>query len=154
MFLVPRPNFVLKPPDGSPLTRKAIQYELLNSIFTDIHKVFTPPPELEKGPAGAPRGEAMTFGELYTTSLACSSKGTKSMRDKIYADPVFARAMGMVSLQPSGRGGGRAARARSSSPFSSSLWPSRCHCWSTSDESTPPSHVSSADLTSSAAVAS
>ena len=97
---------MIKPPDGSPLTRRAIQYDLLDTIFADTQKVFTPPPELEAGPAGAPRGESMTFGELYTTSLACSPKGTKSMKDKMYADPVFARAMAIVSLDQSGGSSG------------------------------------------------
>ncbi|KAL7417644.1 hypothetical protein BDY24DRAFT_375594 [Mrakia frigida] len=97
-FTIPKPNFVLKPPDGTPLLRAGIQYDLLDAIFTNTQKVFTPPPELEKGPAGAPKGERMSFAELYTTSLACSSKGTKSMREKIYADPIFSRAMAMMSL--------------------------------------------------------
>lgn len=62
----------------------------------------------------------MTFGEIYTTSLACSSKGTKSMKDKIYADPIFSRAIAMVSPEEEGElreGRGVRAHPRPSLPL-------------------------------------
>lgn len=96
----------IKVGDGQPLTRRDLQYDLLNNIFNDATAVFSDPRKpLQK----------VTFAELYIGSLFNSPKVrlrflfarrylfrtpqvTRILKDKLNSSPLFATHFAMLSL--------------------------------------------------------
>lgn len=87
----PRRVVALKRGDGEPLTRVDIQYDVLNTIFSDAHAVFS-------DPYAAEEGSKLTFRELYTKAILHSPKATKALKDKMLETPAFAEDFAMLAL--------------------------------------------------------
>ncbi len=87
----PRRVVALKRADGEPLTRVDIQYDVLNTIFSDAHAVFS-------DPYAAEEGSKLTFCELYTKAILHSPKATKALKDKMLEVPAFAEDFAMLAL--------------------------------------------------------
>ena len=94
-----RPQFIhhkitpIRHPDGDPLTREDIQYDLLEAIFSNPLEVFTNPAYVlaaKNGKAPADMKQHITFGELYVNSILSSPKCTKVSKDKMIETPSFA----------------------------------------------------------------
>lgn len=66
-----------------------IQYDLLEAIFTDETKAFSPPPGAELQPDRLNR--LLTFRECYEESYLCSNKITKRVKDSIRQDQEFGK---------------------------------------------------------------
>ncbi|KAG9666960.1 hypothetical protein KCU95_g18047, partial [Aureobasidium melanogenum] len=79
----------LKKEDGVPLWRKDIQYDFLDIVFKDDHRVFTRYSDNEKG---------HTFAEIYVDAMAKSSKCSKILKEKLKEDFESAITMAMVCL--------------------------------------------------------
>ncbi|KAF8649902.1 hypothetical protein AX16_005661 [Volvariella volvacea WC 439] len=80
----------IKREDGDALTRRDIQYDLLNYIFSNDQKVFTSP---------LPGKTAkVNFSELYISALKSSSKCSKVLKDKMTETPAFALELAKLSL--------------------------------------------------------
>jgi Ino eighty subunit 1 len=79
----------LKKEDGVPLWRKDIQYDFLDMVFKDEHRVFTRYSDNEKG---------HTFAEVYVDAMAKSSKCSKILKEKLKEDFDSAITMAMVCL--------------------------------------------------------
>ncbi|KAI4795998.1 hypothetical protein E4T45_12089, partial [Aureobasidium sp. EXF-8846] len=79
----------LKKEDGVPLWRKDIQYDFLDMVFKDQHRVFTRYSDNEKG---------HTFAEVYVDAMAKSSKCSKILKEKLKEDFDSAITMAMVCL--------------------------------------------------------
>ena len=79
----------LKKEDGIPLWRKDIQYEFLDSVFTDQNKCFTKYGDGSKN---------HTFAEVYIDAMAKSSKCSKILKEKLLQDQDGALSMAMVCL--------------------------------------------------------
>lgn len=79
----------LKKEDGVPLWRKDIQYDFLNLVFNDDHRVFTRYSDNDKG---------HTFAEIYVDAMAKSSKCSKILKEKLKEDVESAITMAMVCL--------------------------------------------------------
>jgi hypothetical protein len=79
----------IKKDDAQPLFRNDIQYDLLDSIFSDGHKVFTSPH----------RGKTkVNFRDLYVEALYNSNKCSKVLKDKMLETPAFAIELAKISL--------------------------------------------------------
>ncbi|CAD0110785.1 unnamed protein product [Aureobasidium uvarum] len=79
----------LKKEDGVPLWRKDIQYDFLDIVFKDDHRVFTRYSDNTKG---------HTFAEIYVDAMAKSSKCSKILKEKLKEDFDSAITMAMVCL--------------------------------------------------------
>lgn len=80
----------IKKNDADPLTRKDVQYDMLEYIFTDRNAVFTSP---------VPgKADKVTFKELYTSALLHSSKCSKVLKEKMLDTPAFAIELAKLSL--------------------------------------------------------
>lgn len=90
VFKTPKPGYVIQSPDGSPFTRSMIQYDLIQALFTDGTRAFTPPPGASLAPHLQHR-QLLTFREVYEESYICSTKITKRVRDSMRQDAGFAR---------------------------------------------------------------
>ncbi|RPD81829.1 hypothetical protein L226DRAFT_528065 [Lentinus tigrinus ALCF2SS1-7] len=88
-------NLAVKRQDGEPLTRVDLQYDLLYSLFTDKHAVFTDPYTTIRGD---PAGTKVTFRDLYVNALIHSPRCSKASRDKIREAPDFGNEFAMISL--------------------------------------------------------
>ena len=88
-------NLAVKRHDGEPLTRVDLQYDLLYSIFTDKHTVFTDPYTTIRGD---PAGTKVTFRDLYVNALIHSPRCSKMSRDKIRELPLYGNEFAMISL--------------------------------------------------------
>lgn len=89
----------IKRNDGEPLTRADIQFDLLEAIFTDNHKVFT-----SHNPSHAGQSVKLAFAELYTAAIYNSTKCSKVLKEKMVETPAFATELAKLSLcQLSGR---------------------------------------------------
>ncbi|KIK71233.1 hypothetical protein GYMLUDRAFT_254483 [Collybiopsis luxurians FD-317 M1] len=86
----------LKKSDNNPLTRVDLQYDLLDSIFSDKNQVFTDPfpSQIDSQP---PRSR-VTFRNLYVNAIMNSSKASKLLKDKMLDTPEFATHFAMLSL--------------------------------------------------------
>lgn len=83
-------QFIIKRVDGEPLTRRIIQFDLLEEIFNNKTACFTD----GSGPA-APK---ISFGDLYRKTLMNSSKMTGSQRAKMEHTPDFGTVMAQVCM--------------------------------------------------------
>ena len=74
------------------LTRRDIQYDLLDAIFSDPTRAFTNP--------AAPEDSAnkLTFRELYINALYDSAKCSRVLKDKMREIPAFALELAKISL--------------------------------------------------------
>ena len=97
MFTVPdsvgylsRKALPIKKNDADPLTRKDVQYDMLEHIFTDKHAVFT---SLVPG-----KTEKVTFCDLYVSALYNSSKCSKVLKEKMTDTPAFGIELAKLSL--------------------------------------------------------
>lgn len=79
----------IKKPDGIPLWRKEIQYAFLSEVVHDETKCFTR--------LGGTTPDA-TFAEIYTDSMARSSKTSKVLKDRLQIDEPAAKNMAMICL--------------------------------------------------------
>ncbi|KAF8633909.1 hypothetical protein AX15_001096 [Amanita polypyramis BW_CC] len=80
----------IKKNDADPLTRKDVQYDMLEYIFTDENTVFTSP---------LPgKTEKVTFRDLYISALYNSSKCSKVLKEKMVDTPAFAVELAKLSL--------------------------------------------------------
>jgi Ino eighty subunit 1 len=69
--------------------RGDVQYDLLDFIFSDSHRVFTSPN----------RGKTkVNFRELYVDALYNSNKCSKVLRDKMLETPAFSIELAKISL--------------------------------------------------------
>jgi Ino eighty subunit 1 len=79
----------IKKDDAQPLSRDDVQYDLLDFIFSDGHRVFTSPN----------RGKTkVNFRELYVDALYNSNKCSKVLRDKMIDTPAFSIELAKISL--------------------------------------------------------
>jgi len=83
----------IKHADGEPLTRADIQYDFLNSVFSNSLAVFTNPYAPAKDP-----DDKITFKELYINAILNSPKATKVLKDKMNELPMFAVDFSMLAL--------------------------------------------------------
>ncbi|KAK2461765.1 hypothetical protein APHAL10511_006228 [Amanita phalloides] len=80
----------IKKNDADPLTRKDLQYDMLEYIFTDKTAVFTSPlPD---------KTDKMTFRDLYVSTVYNSSKCSKVLKEKMVDTPAFAIELAKLSL--------------------------------------------------------
>ncbi|ODQ55284.1 hypothetical protein SAICODRAFT_5232 [Saitoella complicata NRRL Y-17804] len=88
----------IKRPDGVMLSRKDIQFDMLNTIFTDTRAVFTSAYEADPPlPPGQERPK-LTFADLYIEAMAKSSKCSKLLREKFANERTSAVAIAQISL--------------------------------------------------------
>ena len=73
----------IKKPDGMPLYRRDIQYDLLNCLFSDTRDVFTS--------SFHPNKELLTFSQLYIEALIHSKNSSKVIQAKFRHDPQVAK---------------------------------------------------------------
>ncbi|KAH8110651.1 hypothetical protein DFH11DRAFT_1619459 [Phellopilus nigrolimitatus] len=81
----------IKKNDAEMLTRRDIQFDLLDAIFSDTTKVFT-----DQMPGNATK--KISFSELYINALYQSHKCSKVLKDKMKETPAFAVELGKISL--------------------------------------------------------
>lgn len=79
----------LKKPDGRPFTRSDIQFEFLNELFNNKTAAFTDPLD----PANK-----LTFKDIYTQSIAYSSKCSKILKDRFLNEPRMSIPTTMICL--------------------------------------------------------
>ncbi|KAF9454898.1 hypothetical protein P691DRAFT_780266 [Macrolepiota fuliginosa MF-IS2] len=84
----------IKRVEGEPLTRSDLQYDVLHTIFSDTHAVFTNPWPNPEDPAST----KLTFRNLYIKTLLNSTKATKAFRDKLAESDIFAEDFSMIAL--------------------------------------------------------
>ncbi|KAM6498284.1 hypothetical protein JOM56_006232 [Amanita muscaria] len=80
----------IKKSDAEPLTRKDVQYDMLEHIFSDEHAAFTSPVLGET--------EKITFSDLYISTLYNSGKCSKVLKEKMVDTPAFAVELAKISL--------------------------------------------------------
>ncbi len=73
------------------LTRDDIQFDLLDSIFSDPTKAFT-------DQTGGKSSSKITFSQLYINALYQSNKCSKVLKDKMKETPAFAIELAKISL--------------------------------------------------------
>ena len=73
----------IKKPDGVPLFRRDIQYDLLECLFTDPREVFTS--------SFYPNKASLTFSQLYIEALIQSKNSSKVIQSKFKYDPEVAK---------------------------------------------------------------
>ena len=83
----------IKRADSETLTRDDVQYDLLNAIFLDQHRVFTDESATQDSPK-----PPVAFCDLYVNALYNSTKCSKIMRDKMHETPAFAIEFAKISL--------------------------------------------------------
>jgi len=83
-------QFIIKRIDGEPLTRRIIQFDLLEEIFNDKTACFMD--------GSAPTAPKISFGDLYRKTLMNSSKMTGSQRAKMEHTPDFGTVMAQVCM--------------------------------------------------------
>ena len=83
-------QFIIKRIDGEPLTRRIIQFDLLEAIFNDKTACFMD--------GTAPTAPKISFGELYRKTLMNSNKMTGSQRAKMEHTPDFGIVMAQVCM--------------------------------------------------------
>jgi hypothetical protein len=83
-----RRTVCIEHPDGEPLTRADIQFDLLSHIFADDTKAFSDP---HNGPS------KLSFRDLYVNAILHSPK-TKSVLKEKLALPTFATDFAMLAL--------------------------------------------------------
>ncbi|VDB99851.1 unnamed protein product [Peniophora sp. CBMAI 1063] len=86
-------NMAIKRHDSETLTREDVQYDLLNAIFLDNHRVFTDESATPDNPK-----PLVAFCDLYVNALYNSTKCSKIMRDKMHETPAFAIEFAKISL--------------------------------------------------------
>ncbi|KAK9897574.1 hypothetical protein P389DRAFT_58571 [Cystobasidium minutum MCA 4210] len=90
-----QPYAPLKPPDGTALLRRDLQWDALEHIFTSPTPRFTPPnyAEADSNVSATPlfpTDRSWSFAELYLDCLANSSKANKNLKDKMSESTAFA----------------------------------------------------------------
>ncbi|KAF9535830.1 hypothetical protein CPB83DRAFT_901498 [Crepidotus variabilis] len=80
----------IKRNDAEPLTREDVQYDLLNSLFTDPRAVFTNP--------GSTKQEKVAFGDLYVSALYSSNRCSKVLKEKMHDTPAFSVEFAKIAL--------------------------------------------------------
>lgn len=79
----------LKKSDGEPLDRSDIQFDFLQSLFSNSVRAFSSPLDREC---------KLTFAELYIDTIAKSSKCSKILRERFHSDHAMAAAVAKVCL--------------------------------------------------------
>ena len=92
----PRRQTALKRADGEPLNRVDIQYDVLNTIFSDRTLAFTNP--YASGAEGASNDAKVSFHDLYIQTIMNSPKATKVLKDKMTESMDFAEDFAMLAL--------------------------------------------------------
>lgn len=87
----------LKKADGEPFWRKDIQYDFLEELFNDTHRVFTNCFPYCEVPNAA-NGPKLTFAELYVRTLAESLKSSRVLRERLIKDAEMGIAVSKVCL--------------------------------------------------------
>lgn len=87
----------LKKKDGEPFWRKDIQFEFLECLFSDDHKVFTNYFSWCEVPNAA-NSPKLTFAELYVRTMAESLKSSKVLRERLIKDLEMGTNVGKVCL--------------------------------------------------------
>lgn len=85
-------TFAIKHDEGSPLSRRDIQYDLLRNIFSNDQRVFTNPFSTSESDA------KVTFRDLYVQALVQSPRCSRALRDKLQDMPEFGTDFAMISL--------------------------------------------------------
>lgn len=80
----------IKLPDGQPLRRADISYDLLTEIMDDPRAVFTSPHDLQ--------GPKVTFKALYLEGILKSPKSSKVLTQKLLENPEFGEDFCKLSL--------------------------------------------------------
>lgn len=79
----------LKKSDGEPLDRSDIQFDFLESLFSNETRAFSSPLDASS---------KLTFAELYIDTIAKSSKCSKVLRERFHSDHQMALAVAKVCL--------------------------------------------------------
>ncbi|KAI0067911.1 hypothetical protein BV25DRAFT_888472 [Artomyces pyxidatus] len=85
-----RKTFAIKHEEAEPLTRRDIQYDFLQHVFSNTQRVFT-------DPLAKPDTKS-SFRDLYVHALMASARCSKALREKMQDAPDFATDFARISL--------------------------------------------------------
>ena len=87
-------QFAIRKPDGTPLMREDIQYDMMAAVFANTQAVFTDP--TREGIPASPN--KLTWSQLYIKEVVNSPRCAKSHREAMSRNPDYARDYAMMCL--------------------------------------------------------